>query len=298
MNPVRHTEHLNNVSSKYDIHVENKAILTLFTTWISTPEKYDCHNNTLFNWNSLKPLVQPVLFTNDIASKNEALQKGWQVLPLGVTRTKYEVPVLRYMYMDVMKISSSPLLAYANGDILFTSNLIVTLQSLLNDIKTNNISQTNPLLMIGQRTNVKSVALEEIQTSYKMHLMAKTRGKLFSAWGEDYFITSRNYPWKTFPDVIIGRLAYDNWMVWNAKRLKFTTIDATKTLLAVHQTTKSGNMEGHHKPDNRYNTNLLRKTYKKLKYVAGLTICADYYSQYGSKSVLFLKRKLHRRCIP
>jgi hypothetical protein len=55
-------------------------------------------------------------------------------------------------------------------------------------------------------------------------------GKLFTAWGEDYFITNSNYPWKDCPEVVVGRVAYDNWLVLNANKRRHTTIDATRTL--------------------------------------------------------------------
>jgi hypothetical protein len=29
-------------------------------------------------------------------------------------------------------------------------------------------------------------------------------GKLFTAWGEDYFITNSNYPWKDCPEVVVN----------------------------------------------------------------------------------------------
>ena len=70
-------------------------------------------------------------------------------------------------------------------------------------------------------------------------ILSKT-GKLFTAWGEDYFITNSNYPWKDCPEVVVGRVAYDNWLVLNANKRRHTTIDATRTLLALHQTTKKG----------------------------------------------------------
>ncbi|KAK3599737.1 hypothetical protein CHS0354_037210, partial [Potamilus streckersoni] len=62
---------------------------------------------------------------------------------------------------------------------------------------------------------------------------------LFAAYAEDYFITSTSYPWKDIPDIVIGRRAYDNWLVLNARTMMHRVLDATETILAVHQTTNA-----------------------------------------------------------
>ncbi|KAK3086495.1 hypothetical protein FSP39_019205 [Pinctada imbricata] len=276
---------------------KDTPLITLFTSWVTKPEKYLCHNNTLFNWNSLKPDILSILFTNESYVKKEALSKGWQVLPIRVTATKEKVPVLRHMFMDVMRVSNTPFLAYVNGDMLFTKSIVATLKSLQKAIRSSLFNASYPVLIVGQRLNVMNVSADEIKSEDKIRAMAKSRGKLFTEWGEDYFITTRNYPWKNLPDVVIGRLAYDNWMVWNAKRSNFYTIDATKTLLAIHQTTKSGNFEGHKKPDGNYNNRLIQKMYKKVKYVAGRTSCAVYKTSNNSKGYIeFSKRTLNKQC--
>jgi hypothetical protein len=57
------------------------------------------------------------------------------------------------------------------------------------------INQTHPMLIVGQRTNVKHVSAENASSHENIIKISKT-GKLFTAWGEDYFITNSNYPWK------------------------------------------------------------------------------------------------------
>ena len=48
----------------------------------------------------------------------------------------------------------------------------------------------------------------------------------------------RNYPWDKIPEVVVGRLNYDSFLVLNAVKSGHMAIDATKTVLAVHQTTE------------------------------------------------------------
>jgi hypothetical protein len=53
------------------------------------------------------------------------------------------------------------------------------------------------------------------------------------------------FDWSIVPDLAIGRRAYDNWLVLHARAVGAITIDTSRTLLAVHQTTKTGNKEAY-----------------------------------------------------
>lgn len=288
----------NGSNTTYESNVVAKpkpeVLLTLFSSWPTKAEKYLCHNNTLRNWALLKPLIQPVVFTNETSLAEKAIEMGWGALP--VRKAGRGVPILKYMYQDVKEIYRSPFYAFANGDILFTDSLIKSLKKILNSTK---ISKDNPLMIVGRRTNVQEVTSQEANTWTNVIKTAKTRGKVYTEWAEDYFITSADYPWKDIPEVVIGRRAYDNWLVTNARKQKHVTIDATETLLALHQTTRAGNMEGHKAPNSEYNHNLLRRLYKTLHYAAGLTSCTDYYTRYDQdRHVNVLNRTIRKSCFP
>ncbi|XP_069113653.1 uncharacterized protein [Argopecten irradians] len=271
-----------------------KVLLTLFTSWPTKAEKYTCHNNTLRNWAQLKPHIQPVLFTQETLLAEEATEKGWAVLP--VRKAGRGVPILKYMYKDAMERYNSTFYAFSNGDILYSQSLIETLQTVL---KSSQIPKGKPMMIIGRRTNVPDVTSAEAVSGDKVQKTAKVRGKIFTVWAEDYFITSANYPWKDIPEVVIGRRAYDNWLVSNARKQKHVTIDATDTLVALHQTTKAGNQEGFKADNPEYNHNLLRRMYRHLHYAAGLTSCADYYTRYrDNKRIQILKRTAPKVCSP
>ncbi|OWF52120.1 uncharacterized protein LOC110448187 [Mizuhopecten yessoensis] len=271
-----------------------EVLLTLFTSWPTKAEKYLCHNNTIRNWLQLKPLIHPVLFTNETLLAEEAMEKGWDVLP--IRRAGRGVPILKHMYKDVIGRYSSSFYAFSNGDILYSNSLIDTLKAVLNS---SQVSKGKPIMIVGRRTNVQDVTSEEASSGKSVQRTANIRGKIFTVWAEDYFITSTNYPWKDIPEVVIGRRAYDNWLVSNARKQKHVTIDATDTLVALHQTTKAGNQEGFKADNPEYNHNLLRRMYHQLHYGAGLTSCAEYYTRYhGNKNIQILKRAIPKSCFP
>lgn len=49
------------------------------------------------------------------------------------------------------------------------------------------------------------------------------------------------FRWKKIPDFVIGRVAYDNWLVDYAYHDGLDRVDITKTAHAVHQTGVDGN---------------------------------------------------------
>ena len=271
----------------------NKALplLTLFTSWNDSPSKYLIHNITVNNWVSLRPYVIPVVFTNESALENECIKNGWEVLPVPVAAAG-GVPVLKYMYQNVMSKYNSSFYAFCNGDILFTDKLMDTLIAILN----STVNITQPTLIVGQRTNVKNVTLEEGSTWNRVATIARTRGKLFTGWAEDFFITPRAYPWPEMPEVVIGRRAYDNWLVYNSRKSHYNVIDVTRSLLAVHQTDEAGNFEGHHHEHGDYNHNLLVKMYKRIKYNAGVIECIEKFTVFEKDVLIIKSRTLPKAC--
>ncbi|KAK3085019.1 hypothetical protein FSP39_022943 [Pinctada imbricata] len=274
--------------------ITHVPILTLFTTWQTKAEKYDCHNNTVNNWLSFGPDVIPILFTNETNLSMRVKKADWKVLP--IKRAFKGIPILKNMFLDAMKEVSSLFYAYSNGDILFTNQLIESLKAIL---VSRFVNLSNPVMVVGRRTNVIDITRKEASSWDNITNTANARGKLFIADAEDFFITTKVYPWKEVPDLIIGRNAYDNWLVLNSRKRKFTTIDITATSYAVHQTTKAGNFEGHHQKDKYYNHNLLKRLYTRIHYGAGLTFCTDKITKIDTKRQIYVvNRNIPKSCFP
>ncbi|GAB1609618.1 uncharacterized protein LOC115217495 [Argonauta hians] len=248
----------------------SKPIITMFTSWEDNETKYIVHNNTVSNWAGLKKYVNIIIFTNSSQYKKLCEDAGWTVYPI----THYAAggaPVLKSMFLKAMKEFNTTFYAFANGDILFEDGLIDTLFMVMEDMSLDNAS--NPLLLIGRRTNVKHLSRKDAATHKSLRGVVRQKGRLFLANAEDYFITNRNYPWKDIPNLVIGRPAYDNWLVAHARRSNFTVVDGTDTILAVHQTTNAGNWEGHKRKFSNYNDVLLRKLKLPRRYRTGETGC-------------------------
>ncbi|XP_050398424.1 uncharacterized protein LOC126816198 [Patella vulgata] len=283
------------ISNKHPLKIlsdpkENRSaelLLVLFTTWKMDPDKTTVHTNTFLNWKKFKPHVQPVVFSNESAVIAQAIEYGWKYLPL-LHMSPYNVPILKYMYIQIKHKYRSRFYAYVNSDILFDDGLIKTITAVNS---APSLPKNEPLLIIGQRTNVLNVTLAESSTFQKLHSISK-RGQLFATNAEDYFITDHSFPWETIPELAIGLPTYDNWLVLFARTGNMTVIDCTATMLAVHQTTKKGNKESHSHDHNNYNLEVINKVYKTVDYGGGYTDCTNWITRYNgtSKLVTFLQR--------
>ena len=294
----------NRIKKQLILH-QRDALLTLFTTWSENKfhsyctiknctyqtEKQLVLNRTLKNWQSFRPFVIPVMFTMEEPVALKSRQQGWGVLPVK-EMADTGIPVLKTMFLDAISKYNTIFYAFSNGDILFTHSLLETLVSGVESFMNVNTS----VLIIGIRTNVHNVTNTEVATWENIISTAQRSGSLFTDLAEDYFITTATYPWKNIPPFVIGRKAYDNWLVYNARKNKHLVIDASRTLLAVHQTTTLGNNESFYFDETDYNIKLVKSLFKEYSYTRGRLKCIDKYTKFKKGSTVLNERICSKRC--
>ena len=254
-------------------------LITLFTTFKTAADRVHIHSNVLKNWALFQPFVRPVLFVTDTDPKlvKLAVRLGWEVLPCPETNA-YGTPCLKAMYQKTMESFRSMFYGYCNGDILFEYGLVDTLKAIL-----ESHHELKRILVIGQRTNFP-VANRTIFDPKHVKKLQKTEGSLFQTDAEDYFLMSNSvFPWDKIPNFVIGRMGYDNYFVTKAVEFGFSLVDATETLLALHQTGVDGNYAGHgFSKDKRYNYRLIEGNVDISK---GITVVALYKTVWKDCSV-------------
>ena len=269
-----------------------KRLLILFTSWLTTKDKLSVHNNTLRLWTSWLPDILPVLFTNDTSLRNRAIDLGWKVLPI----THYscgKVPVLKTMFLKTQKHFEGSLYGFANSDILFDNSLKENLETMLSY---DTLLKDRPCLITGRRLNVNFRKNLFVQSETNLSSLSN-KGSLSRVWGEDYFITNKLFPWKTVPDMVIGRVAFDNYLVMIGRRQKVRLIDTTRTLTAVHQTTSDGDMAGSKRPNAKCNVNLINKVKKNQHFRQGYVDCIELETRRDYKNYIsVIKRGIPAVC--
>jgi hypothetical protein len=276
----------------HQVEHSSLPILTMFTSWVPSKEKYLCRKTTVLNWREFHPHITPILFTNISDLKQRVEQKGWQTLP--IIKTDIALPVLKHMYLTATAHFKSTFYAYANGNILFTESLLKTLIA----VQRHFVGQNQTILIVGQRTNVKNISATQAKNFNSLQKISTERGSLYTPWGVDYFITSANFPWREMPDVVIERAPYNNFILLESIRRKIVVIDATRTLLAVHHTTKSGNHESHNQKNSFINFRIIEKYYNKrnAEFSKGQVKCSNYLSDYSKNGIIVIKKRNVQRC--
>jgi len=144
-----------------------------------------------------------------------------------------------------------------------------------------------PTMVIGRRCDVWSTN-RKIYLPDDVEYVAAAEGKMHPEGGIDYFAIADNlYPWHRVPDLVIGRPRYDNFLVSTATRYSVSVVDATRTIVALHQTDMEGIGSGHRHRDVNYNQQILRK-YTSERRGCWRTSCTRYLTkltgQVSSKS--------------
>jgi hypothetical protein len=262
-------------------------LITLMTTFQMSSDKITIYHNTLRIWSLLKPEVRTVVFCSpEDQEAINAVKKYGHTVEM-VPKTFNNIPVLRSMFIAAKAKYNSTFYGYANGDILFTESLVKTLRT-LNMYKDNIIFKQ--ILVVGRRHNhlIENKTLETLEQVQNCSQFAHG----FTSDAQDYFITTRDgFPWEDIPDLVVGRPGYDNWLVATAIRQNITVVEATRTLLAIHQTGPDGNYAGGKKNGTRTNHDLV----KPFDYSLGRTSCTQLYTAYNG-TVVVLKERTKNLC--
>ena len=268
-----------------DKMMQESKLLTLFTTWNASMESSYVYNNTINVLSTLIPDIQSVLFLpkEDMAFYDPP--KGWDVLPISAFACG-GAPVLKNMFLDAYKKFNSTFYGYVNADILFNKGIIDTLRTIRSSTIFN---AKKPILISGRRFDIQleKLGIKHISTPEEVEKLYP-RGSLQFGFAEDVFITKSTYPWQFMLDLVIGRPKYDNYLVYTSRIHKVLVIDASSTVIALHQRTKKRK-----KSKQECNEEILKKAkkYSMRTIRRGALECANVETRYDRQGNVKLIRR-------
>jgi hypothetical protein len=228
------------------------AFLTVFTASkpFTNPHINIIQRNAIQSWLRLAD-AEVILIGDEPGIAELAQEWGLKNVP-SVQRDDNGIPLVSSVMQIGHEHSNSPLLCYANADMILMSDLLRAARQVSERAK--------DFLLIGQRWNLDLTEPFDFSGDWesRLRLEVAQRGILFSPWGIDYFVFPRHlYP--QVPDFTIGRVAWDNWMVYHARSTFKVAVDATLDFLAVHQ-----NHDYSHLPGQKlYGTEIAKSNIKK-----------------------------------
>lgn len=219
--------------------------------------------NAINSWRQMGDQVEIMLIGEEQGMTEAAAELGVQVLT-GVKRNEHGTPLVSSIFDLARSASTAELMMFTNTDMMYlpkTPDLALQVRE-----------QSRDFVLVGQRYDLDIRQSFDFSPGWEQRLRADvgTRGNLHPQGGSDYFIFPRHI-FAEIPDFAIGRAGWDNWMLYHASTQPWPAIDATKSLLAVHQIHDYAHLNterGHQRhPETTKNTELaggMRRMYTLL----------------------------------
>jgi hypothetical protein len=232
------------------------AFLTIF----SAPKPFTnshiavIQRNAIQSWLHL-PDVEVLLIGEEDGLAEIAAELGVKHLP-DVSRNPEGTPLVSSIFALAREASVSPVLAYVNADILLTPDF-VTAARRMSELR-------QEFLLVGQRWDLEVTEALDFSGDWdtRLHADAMARGELHRPMGSDYFIYPRNC-FIDMPAFAIGRAGWDNWMIYKARKEGWPAVDATPSIMIIHQNHDYSHLPGgqpHYK---------LPETYENIRLAGG-----------------------------
>ena len=185
-------------------------------------------DNAIMSWLHLHPQPELILFGNGEGVRERSVQWGVRHVP-DIAQNEFQTPLLHDIFAKAQQLATFDLLAYVNADIILTQDFMESVTEAANRFRR--------FLLIGRRRDLRletRLAFDDPAWADRLRREVLTTGKLGGVMAMDYFVFSRGL-YDELPPFAIGRSSWDNWLVWKATTLRVPIIDATKTVVAVHQ---------------------------------------------------------------
>jgi hypothetical protein len=185
--------------------------------------------NALKSWTLLRPDVEVILFGDDAGAAEAAQALGIRHEPR-VERNERGSKRLDYLFAKAQAIARHNLLCYINCDIILMQDFCQTL-ALVNAAHTE-------FLMVGRRWDTEvneSYDFERKDWETQLRTAVLRHAKQRTPDWIDYFAFTRGLYGPDIPPLVIGRVFWDNWLLWKARDSGRPVVDASDVVIVVHQ---------------------------------------------------------------
>lgn len=215
-------------SRYYRQHCEDETSITIF----ATPKPFRGHHsiiqcNAIRSWKLLEPRPDIILFGDEESTVSAAAMLGVGHSP-GIRCSKEGTPLISAIFEQAQRMSSCRVLVYLNSDMILTSDFLPAVSQAARKFE--------DFLMVGQRWDVDIQAPLEFAEGWEDQLYQKLiqRGAMHPVTGIDYFAFTKHL-WPHIPPFAVGRVGWDNWMIYDCLASQRPVIDASRVVTAAHQ---------------------------------------------------------------
>jgi len=183
--------------------------------------------NAIRSWTLLHPDVEVILFGCDEGTAELAAELGVRHEP-DVAHNQFGVPMINSLFDRSQELATHDLICYVHADIVLMSDFGRAIKQA--------DAFSSPFLMVGQRWDVDVIKSIDFDGDWETALreFSAQNGVPHAITGIDYLVFRRGL-WGTLPPFVLGRPAWDNWMIYRARKVGAAVIDASLGVTAVHQ---------------------------------------------------------------
>jgi hypothetical protein len=217
-------------------------LITLFSAPkpFTDPHIATIQRNALKSW-TLLPEVEAILLGEEPGLAEAAHELGMKHIP-GVEHNDNGTPLISSMFQLARENSNSDLLCIVNADMLLMPDFVEAAE-----VCRSRFQRDECFVLLSQRWDLDITRPIEFTEGWQNRLlsMVHRQGSLHRPAGSDFFLFPRSC-YTEVPEFTIGRAGWDNWMIYKARREKWTVIDGTPSVMIVHQ-----NHDYNHLPDGK-----------------------------------------------
>lgn len=202
-------------------------------SFFTIPKAFSGHDgviqrNAIRSWTRLRPSCQVLLLGDEPGTREAAAELAVESIP-EIELNDLGTPLLSSAFAVAKKYSHHRLLCYVNADIILLSDFV--------DAARIVSAAKSRFLMVGQRYNLdlaEDLAMDGENWEVELRDRARRDGELYGPQGIDYFLFPAD-SLDALPPFAVGRPAWDNWMIYRARRERIPVVDATAAVLVIHQ---------------------------------------------------------------
>jgi hypothetical protein len=202
-------------------------VITFFTIPKAFAGRSDwIQRNAVGSWMRVVPGAQVILFGDDPGVEEAAESLGVEHVA-GIERTEAGTPRLDGAFAEVRAEARHPLLCFLNADIVLLDDFHAAAARIA--------GLSPPLLVVGETWDTEITGPLDFDSDWQARVRTLARaGYRRGAGALDYFLYTRDV-YEQLPPFAVGRVGFDNWLVWEARARGARVIDATPSVRAVHQ---------------------------------------------------------------
>jgi len=218
---------------KENLIYEVNEFLTPKITFVAVPKSFEnefenIQFNAINSWLNLS--VEKEIFLLCDSKFNEYIKSEKIKYIKELKYTKFGKPSLKSVFDISKKYIQTDFVVYINSDIILLDDFSETIKNIIKKINKN-------FLLIGKRVNID---FNDKIDFYNIHWWddinnLKKNGITDTELSLDYFIFHKSFLGGNIPDLSIGGMYWDNWLVSKGFKDKCIIIDTSATLSAIHQ---------------------------------------------------------------